>query len=148
MYTVHMKAKNERRMKADWEKIRIEYISGIETMRGLSRKYGLSVSTISARAKRDGWKQDAKGLSDKITEKCEQVMVDRALSNQEKALTIIDELLDKMAQAVRYVDKKDVPAMKNLVQSMKDLKDLGVFETDRKDNEIVIRIEGGDDYAD
>lgn len=108
----------------------------------------MSVSTISARCKREHWKEDVSTLRGSVTEKCEQLLLDRVASNQQKAQNIIDELLEKMKTAVRYIDKKDVGAMKNMVQSLKDLKDLGVFETDKKDTEIVIRIEGGeDDYA-
>ena len=41
----------------DWETIRAEYEAGA-TMGELSRKYGMSKSTLSVRAKKEGWTQD------------------------------------------------------------------------------------------
>ena len=41
----------------DWETIRAEYEAGA-TMGELSRKHGMSKSTLSVRAKKEGWTQD------------------------------------------------------------------------------------------
>lgn len=148
-YTICMKANKLNILtKKEWDKIRFEYISGNDTVRGLARKYKIAPSTISTRASREGWKEDAKKVEQAAAGSTIQKAVEARGSNQEKALSIIDTLLDKMQVAVSLLDKRDVQGMKSMVQSMKDLKELGVFETDDKETVITVKFEGGEDLAD
>lgn len=51
----------------DWEKIRAEYEVG-SSMGELSRRYGVTKSAISQRAKKEGWLQDVSGVVDRLAE--------------------------------------------------------------------------------
>ena len=148
-YTYDMKANTRNKScKADWGKIRFEYISGNDGIRALARKDGLAPSTISSRAKKEGWEADKEKVDKACTDNIVQKAVEARGTNQEKAMDIIDSLLDKMRVAVNLIDKKDVQAMKSMVQSLKDLKELGVFETEAQETVITVKFEDGEDLAD
>ena len=135
--------------KADWTKIKYDFVTNGCTMRSLSRKYNLAVSTISKRAKKEGWVKLAEQVSEQVEQQSEQIAIKKAVSNNEKAMQIIDALMNKMQEAVKNVNVKDVSAMKSLVTSMKDLRDIGVFEVKHTEGEgIKIEMGGTDEYAD
>lgn len=50
----------------DWETIRAEYETG-STMGQLAKRHGVDKSTISKRAKKEGWTQDISGAVDRLT---------------------------------------------------------------------------------
>lgn len=131
-----------------WEKIKNEYLTTGATMRALSRKYHLAVSTISSRAKKEGWQKIQQEITYKVSDKIEQKIVDTRVSNTDKAMQILNTLMDKINEAVNEVNPKDTGAIKTLVASMKDLKELAVFETESKEDVVIVRFEGGEDYAD
>lgn len=116
-------------------------------MRSLARKYNIAVSSISKKADKEGWDIQKQDITRKAGESIEQRAIECRASNQDKANDIVNSLMDKLKEAVRVVDKKDVRKMRDLVSSMKDLKELGVFDTGKADKEVVIRIEGGEDYG-
>lgn len=131
-----------------WKKIRDEYVGSDASMRELSRKYGLSVSCISDKAKKEGWKALKQQINEKAEQKIVESLSDKQASNTEKAVTILNKLMDKINEAVNEVNPKDTGAIKTLVASMKDLKELAVFETESKEDVVIVRFEGGEDYAD
>lgn len=131
-----------------WKKIRDEYVGSDASMRELSRKYGLSVSCISDKAKKEGWKALKQQINEKAEQKIVESLSDKQASNTEKAVAILNTLMDKINEAVNEVNPKDTGAIKTLVASMKDLKELAVFETESKEDVVIVRFEGGEDYAD
>ena len=136
VYDVFMKTKDETEVK-NWRKIKNEYCTTDASMRSLSRKYNVPVATISTRARREGW--------DKIVEQIEQVaeqktiekVAEKRASNNEKAMVIVNTLLDKIGEAVDKANPRDTASIKSLVGSMKELKDLGVYEVVKADAEII-----------
>lgn len=133
----------------DWNQIKYDYMTGA-SMRELSRRYHTAVSTISVRAKKEGWTQTIKKVDEQVSAEIEQKVIANRLSNTDKAMEIIDTLMEKMQKAVKTVNPKDVNAMKSLVASMKDLKELGVYEIkSTTDDTVKVVFEGGtEDYGD
>lgn len=132
----------------DWDKVKNEYIASQATMRELSRKYDIPVSTISKRAKREGWQKTVQQIVDKSEQKIVERISDRRASNADKAMLMLDKLMDKLMEGIESVDKKDISGMKQLVTSMKDLKEIGLYDIQTKTQDISIEIKDADEYAD
>ena len=124
-----------------WADIRDEYVTQGTGIRALSRKYGVPATTISHRAKRERWDDYGAELADKVyaDSGIAERIIAQKLSNNEKAQQIIDALMDKLQTAVDKVNVHDAGSMKQLVTSMKDLKEIGAFETVKKDSEVIIK---------
>lgn len=149
----------------DWAKIKKEYLDGA-SMRSLATKYKLAVSTISARANKEKWKETA----EKIAIKSEQKLIERKSSQKSQIKDTYNEavmvLLGKTLDGLNSCGKKDSKSLKEYSSILKDLKDIGIYRTNldlkeqrakidklrEKDNkttdkELVINIVGGEDYA-
>lgn len=133
----------------NWEEIKREYVSTKISMREIARKYGFSVSTVSERAKKEGWKRTAERVRTVTEQKYVEKLADAKVSNADKAMQIINKLMDKMNRSIDCVKDGDIQSMKQLVGAMKDLKDIGVFEVQStKDTSVTVKLESGlDDYA-
>ena len=135
-------------------------------MRSLANKYHLSVSTVSARAAKEKWKEAAQ----KITDKTEQKLIEKNASQKalikEAYSEAVLELITKTRDGLMLCSKKNSKSLKEYASILKDLKDIGIYRTtldlkeqkakieklrekDDKntDKEFVINIVGGDDYA-
>lgn len=133
----------------NWEEIKREYVSTKISMREIARKYGFSVSTVSERAKKEGWKRTAERVRTVTEQKYVEKLADAKVSNADKAMRIIDKLMDKIEESIKVVKPGDVQATKQLVGAMKDLRDMGVFEVQTTSNDINVSFgEGAKDYAD
>lgn len=42
---------------ADWEAMKLEYVTGTEGLRAIAKKYGVSASQVNAKSKEEGWVQ-------------------------------------------------------------------------------------------
>lgn len=76
----------------DWDKIKAEYLAGDATYAELAQKYGVSVSTLSKKATKDGWVLGRKKVGERVAKKVE---ARAARAREEKAL--------KGVQLTRYI---------------------------------------------
>lgn len=130
-----------------WDKVKAEYVTGMGSLRQLARKYGVSVSAISMQAKRKGWTRDKEAcekiVRDKVIEQTAHIMI----TNNERAMNVVDTLLVKAEQGSILLKPNDTKGMRDLTSILKDLKELGAFQT--VDTEIKIELsEEVDSYAD
>lgn len=143
-----MKQKRTRIPRETMEKIKKEYITTTIGLRELARKYKVSASNLSVRAKKEGWDKVVDQISEKTEQKTIERISDRRAANNEKAMDILTEMLKKVEESLKSVNKKDIGALKSLVQAMKDLGEMGVFQIETAPNEIkVILSEEGNNYA-
>lgn len=122
------------RTTAEWRKIRLEYVKGKTTLRELAEKYSLSESTIRKRASNEGWKK----RKNKLDEKVEQKVLERACDARAKEFEHIAELNDNLGEALdnilsfirqqppkKYDDMRGVEslakAINQIVQTKRDL---------------------------
>lgn len=109
-------------------------------MRSLERKYGVPVSTISHRAKREGWKE----TEAKVKSEIEQAMVKKVT---DKYSEISDDLCEalmiatkKIRNGLRCVDKTDSAKIRSYTAALKDIRDIGMFKSDLDKAEQMARI--------
>lgn len=86
----------------DWEKIELDYRSGIKSLREIADEHGISHVSINKRAKRDDWVRD---LSAKIKAKSDNMVTKSlvtSLVTSEKRISE-KEIIDANAQAITNV---------------------------------------------
>lgn len=134
----------------DWELIKTEYLSTKISLRKLSEKYSVPITTLQKTSKREGWIELRKQIEVKSNQKTVENISDSNANNTEKAMNIINILMEKAQKTAEMISAGDVYAIKQMVGTMKELKDLGVYQIDNHDNEIVVVFEDeeGSSYAD
>lgn len=119
-----------------WEKLKKEYIDGA-SLRSLSRKYNVAVSTISDHAKRDNWTVQKEMISNKV----EQKTVDKKYEFEKAFLEALYELTTKTMDGIKATGKKDSKSLKEYSSILKDLRDIGVYRSKLDLKEQKARIE-------
>ena len=133
--------------KPDWETIRAEYVTGTGSLRQLAKKYGVGVSAIGMRAKREHWTKTKEACEQKVFEKVVEETSKVMISNNERALKVVDTLLQKAEESSVMIRPNDTKSLKDITAILKDLKELGAFQI--IDSDITIELgEEARSYAD
>ena len=106
----------------DWKRIKAEYIAGGTSYRKLAEKYGVSPTTLTKVAGREGWVEarqqaDIKKTS-KIVDSVSEKEAQKAIDKLSRVSDLTDKLLDKLEQAIEELD----------IQLYKDVKKTKVIE--------------------
>ena len=120
--------------KPDWNRIKAEYVSGVESLRSLSEKHCVPFSTIRRRAEREKWSADREAARIEIrqsvvkeTAKKTADVATLAADIQKKGLMILEGLMDDFAQVTateRRETRKgvtDIKRLRDLTAAYKDL---------------------------
>lgn len=125
---------------ADWKKIKAEYIKGGISYRELAKKHGVSPTTLTKTAIREGWHSARHQADIDGTAR----VVDAVSKHQaEKACNIIDVadmLIDKIVEIIQSDTPQSTQSIKSLTSALKDLKDIKGYKTeaDRREQEARI----------
>lgn len=125
----------------DWIKIKNEYINTNISQRKLSEKYQIPYQTIRDRAIKEKWFDKQKIQRSKIEAKLAQKTAEKIVTAR---VTYIDKILSLSQKATEYISDAmkqlkdengniDTYKLRQLVQSLKDLKELA---KDDKTNEM------------
>jgi replicative superfamily II helicase len=69
-------------MKTPWEKIKTEYINGVETMREIAERYGINPQGVMKRANREQWLAERQKLAAQVITKA----LDKSVNSRVKLL--------------------------------------------------------------
>lgn len=128
--------------KQNWAEIEKDYLESGLTYPQLAEKYGVSLAAIKKQASRKGWHNKRSG-SDQKAKKVETALaelspvemspenvtaspvtvIDRETENQ-RFNRIVDEMLDRVQDAICVVNTGDAASIKLLTAALKDLRDL------------------------
>ena len=126
--------------KADWKKIKTEYITTNASYRTLSKKYGVGVQAICIRSQAEGWiamrEQHQNKIVTKTLEKISQKEADRA----SKIHSVADKLLLQIEAMVDRPEPLNEKAIRALTAAVKDLKEIQSVRTDLDRQEQEARI--------
>ena len=78
----------------DWLKLKNEYITSSISLRDLADKHGVPADTLMKRANRENWTELRKQAHMDITAKLQQKYADRLFSDFEKALDLLEYLIE------------------------------------------------------
>lgn len=123
--------------KPDWNRIKAEYISGVESLKSLSEKHGVPFSTIRRRSEREGWTADREAARIKIEQKVVKEAAKKNADNatlaadiKRKGLLLLDRLLDEFETVTStehrdYTGRNltDIKRLRDLTAAYKDLTD-------------------------
>lgn len=125
---------------ADWKKIKAEYIKGGISYRELAKKHGVSPTTLTKTAIREGWhsarhQADIKGTS-KVVDAVSKMHAERACD----IVDVADMLIDKIVDIIQAETPQTTQSIKSLTSALKDLKDIKGYKTeaDRREQEARI----------
>lgn len=89
----------------DWSKIKTEYITDESaSYRKLAEKYEVSFTTLSNRAKDEGWVELRRQFKDKTTTKTMEKLSEKQADKLSRIYDLTDKLLDKLEQAINELD--------------------------------------------
>ncbi len=133
----------------DWIKIKNEYINSNISYRKLADKHSISFSTLEKTARKEKWNDLRKKQCDKIaTEvrlKTAEKIVEAEVDRVANIINLSDKISEKISRAIEQVDKIlvdgeivdvgliDTYRLRQLVQSLKDVKDIVKNDSDKTD---------------
>ena len=106
----------------DWEKIELDYRSGVKSLREIATDHEISEGAIRKRAKRDDWVRD---LSEKIKAKAEDLVRKEQVRSEVRTQNTISEkeTIDANANlvaSVRLSQRKDIQRSRKIAMSLFD----------------------------
>ena len=117
----------------DWKKLRAEYIAGGTSYRKLAEKHNVSFHTLRKRAADEKWKELRDKTTAKTVTKIIEIESDKQADRMKRLLTVSDELLNVVENAVKSFQlgelMLDKTALKSLSGTIKDIKDIQNIKT-------------------
>jgi uncharacterized protein YjcR len=155
----------------DWSAIKTEYITDESTSyRKLAEKYGVSYTSIGARARKEGWAEERERFLNKTLSKTLNAIGKKQAKRASRLQMVTEKLLTKIEAAVDDFDMRDLftdrTALRQITGALKDIKDIQMIKSeadlreqearirnlerqaegdDRDLNAVTVTIEGGDD---
>lgn len=113
----------------EWKKIKAEYIAGGTSYRKLAKKHGVSPTTLSKVAGREGWVEARTQADIKKTSKIVETISEKEAKKAVDIIDVADKLLLKISDLMDSVPL-DTQSMKHLTSALKDLKDIKGYKSD------------------
>lgn len=122
----------------DWKRIKAEYIAGGTSYRKLAEKYGVSPTTLTKVAGREGWVEARQQADIKKTSKIVDAVSDKEAKKAVDLYDIADLLAGKVKEIAATVSDPD--SIKKLTSAIKDLKDIKGIKSEADMREQEARI--------
>ena len=100
---------------SQWLEIQALYIAGIETLKDIGQKYGVSAASIAQMASRKGWERDAHGKAKLLA----QEKINDELGKNALTPTIVEAIADKIV-LIDEKHKAEVSRARSIAQSLLD----------------------------
>lgn len=117
----------------DWRKLRAEYIAGGTSYRKLAEKYNIPFGTLKRVALKEKWADLREQCKQKSVTKIVEIESDKQADRMKRLLTVSDELLNVVENAVKSFQlgelMLDKTALKSLSGTIKDIKDIQNIKT-------------------
>ena len=117
----------------DWNKLKTEYIKGGTSYRKLCDKYDVPLSTLKRVAHEEDWVGLREQCKTKAATKIIEIESDKQAERMKRLLTVSDELLGVVEDAVRKFKVEELildrTALKSLSGTIKDIKDIQNLKT-------------------
>ena len=122
----------------DWKRIKAEYIAGGTSYRKLAEKYGVSPTTLTKVAGREGWVYARQQAETKKTAKMIEAVSSKEAKRAVDITVVADKLLEKVAS---MIDNLETPTqIKEISTAIKNIKDIKGFKSDADMREQEARI--------
>lgn len=122
----------------DWEKIKSEYITEEVTYQQLAEKYHVTQRTIAKHGAAEKWQEQREKKSPE-TQRLPAAEED-ALRRTRRLLTVADQMLDKVAQALNEPDTLSGTELRSLAGTLKNIKEIQMIQSPLDEKEQRIKI--------
>lgn len=129
---------------ADWEKIRIEYITNTNiSYRKLAQKYGVNATNIAKKASKEKWVEERNKNASKTLSKTLNAIASQQANRAARLQTVADKLLTKVERLVDDEEEllTDTSTMRDIARVLKDIKDIQMIRSDADLREQEARID-------
>lgn len=129
----------------DWRKAKQEYITDPDSSyRRIADKYGISRQQLFRRAKKENWVELKKQHESKVLTKTTEKIAEKESDFVSKQMARIDQAVSiaigKAIDALVEIDPQDTQRHRQLVQNLKDLKDMLQNDNIVQKQEIMIQM--------
>lgn len=131
---------NERNEKADWNALKIEYVTSSISYRELAKKHDVSFHTLAQTAKRENWADERQKRKDKAVEKAIEAAAKVEAKEHSRIEKVADKLLQKIMDRLDSATLIDSSAIRQLASALKDIKDIKNIKSDADTREQEARI--------
>lgn len=107
----------------DWKKIKAEYIAGGTSYRKLAEKYGVSFTTVTRTAKREGWVALRQQAEDKTAAKIVNDVSVNAVKIDDRFYRLVDKLMKRAEETIEGIDTWSVTGLKEMATALKYIKE-------------------------
>ena len=98
-----------------WLEIQALYIAGVETLKEIGQKYGVSAASIAQMANRKKWKRDAHGKA--------KLLAQEKINDELGKNTLTPSIIEAIADKIVLIDEKhkiEIDRARNIAQSLLD----------------------------
>ncbi len=129
----------------DWNAIRQDYITDeSSSYRKLAKKYGVSYTSIGAKARQEGWAEQRTQYLNETLSKTITAIGQQQTKRATRVLNIADKLLNKIEKAIDGYDGSTLlansQALRQITSALKDIKDIQMIKSDADIREQEARI--------
>lgn len=110
--------------KIDWPRVKKKYVTGQMSQEALAKSVGVSCTTLSHRAVKEGWREQREAYRNKRAEKAIEAASVSAARADTRVDDIINDLLDKLREYVAGMDAADVGAYRSVTIALRDIREL------------------------
>ncbi len=130
-------------MAADWQAIKIEYITTNTSYRKLAEKYGITHVQISNVGSKEGWVKLREQYLSKTLAKTEAAVSSEQAKRAAKISSVADKLIGKIEAYIDAVEPEmmDAKGIKYISGAIKDLRDIHFIRSDSDIREQEARIQ-------
>ena len=100
---------------AQWLEIQALYVAGVETLKGIGQKYGVSAASIAQMASRKGWERDAHGKA--------KLLAQEKINDELGKNTLTPSIIEAIADKIVLIDEKhkvEISRARSIAQSLLD----------------------------
>ncbi len=116
---------------ADWQKIKIEYITTNTSYRKLAEKYGISYQAICHRSKAERWGEQREQHTNKTVTKTLDAISEKQVDRAVNLISVADQLLAKVKHLIE-IDAGcliDTQSLKHISGVLKDIKEVQMIRS-------------------
>lgn len=130
-----------------WKQAREMYIYAGASYRDLADRYGVSLSTVYARGKKENWTQIKQDLAEKTNTQTQDVFIADAADRAQRVAEIFDRFCLVLSRMAEYWDKRTQDGgliggkeLGGYLNALKNLKEIGEIRTEAQIREQNARI--------
>ena len=106
--------------KTDWEKVRLDYISGEVSLRQLAKKHNLSPSNVSKHCREDGWVEDRMHHRAEVSQEARARIAEEAVVEQVRLFESARTAVNKMIEMANRLAEDPTAFNKHIVTKSAD----------------------------